>query len=130
MSARLTIAASIPDAIFSSPAQRARQTALALADGVEFPPSNIRFNGGLYGAAAAEMAAMITEFDEAWETVAIVGHNPGMTNLANRYTGHHIDSMPTSGVAIIVFEASSWKRVAEREGTLVCFDFPKKHRRE
>lgn len=130
MGARLGAAFGAPDVVLASPAVRARETALALADGVGIRHDDLQLEGGLYGASGAEMASMIRRFDDAWQSAAIVGHNPGMTDLANRFTGRYIDNLPTSGVVIIRFEVDGWKDIAERGGSLVSFDYPKKHRRE
>ena len=128
--ARLAVAIETLDAIVSSPALRARQTALALAGGVGFPEAEIRFEGGLYGASAAEMTATVRRFDNDAQTVAIVGHNPGMTDLANRFTGRYIDNIPTAGVVIIAFDVEAWSEVIDHGGSLVSYDYPKKHRHE
>jgi phosphohistidine phosphatase len=127
---RLAVAIETLDAIVASPALRARQTALTLAGGIGFPEAEIRFEGGLYGASAAEMTASVRCFDNDAQIVAMVGHNPGMTDLANRFTGRYIDNIPTAGVVVIAFDIDAWNECIDRGGSLVSYDYPKKHRHE
>ncbi len=63
----------------------------------------------------------------------LVGHNPGMHELALTLTGSgdaaarralH-DNLPTSGLAIFDFATDDWNEVAFRRGKLVLFVSPK-----
>jgi phosphohistidine phosphatase len=63
----------------------------------------------------------------------LVGHNPGMHELALTLTGSGDaaarkaldDNLPTSGLAIFEFATSDWNDVAFRRGKLVLFVSPK-----
>ena len=63
----------------------------------------------------------------------LVGHNPGMHELALMLTGSGdaagrkelADNLPTSGLAILDFEVDDWGDVAFRRGRLVTFVSPK-----
>ena len=63
----------------------------------------------------------------------LVGHNPGMHELALALTGSGDaaakkaleDNLPTSGLAIFDFAIDDWNEVAFRRGTLVRFISPK-----
>ena len=63
----------------------------------------------------------------------VVGHNPGMHELALALTGGGdaagrralADNLPTSGLAIFDFAIDDWNDVAFRRGRLVLFVSPK-----
>jgi phosphohistidine phosphatase len=63
----------------------------------------------------------------------VVGHNPGMHELALMLTGSGdaagrqaiSDNLPTSGLLILDFDTDDWNEVAFRRGKLVLFVSPK-----
>ena len=63
----------------------------------------------------------------------LVGHNPGMHELALALTGSGdaagrqalADNLPTSGLAMFDFAIDDWNDVAFRRGKLVLFVSPK-----
>ena len=63
----------------------------------------------------------------------LVGHNPGMHELALMLTGSGdaagrqalSDNLPTSGLAVFDFATDDWNDVAFRRGKLVLFVSPK-----
>jgi len=66
----------------------------------------------------------------------LVGHNPGMHELALMLAGSGDksakkaleDNLPTSGLAVFDFEIDDWADVAFRRGRLVLFVSPKRLR--
>ena len=67
------------------------------------------------------------------ERLLLVGHNPGMHELALALAGSGdaagaqalADNLPTSGLAIFDFDIDDWADVAFRRGRLVLFVSPK-----
>ena len=65
--------------------------------------------------------------------VMVVGHNPGMHELALALAGSGdaagrkalADNLPTSGLAMFDFAVDDWADVAFRRGRLVLFVSPK-----
>ena len=63
----------------------------------------------------------------------LVGHNPGMHEIALALTGSGDaaarkalgDNLPTSGLAVLDFAIDDWADVAFRRGQLVLFVSPK-----
>ncbi len=82
-----------------SPAQRARSTwELVAAELPEPPPISV--DERAYTFDARGLLPIIHGLSEDLSTVALVGHNPAMEELASHVTGSWV-SMPTSCVAVI-----------------------------
>jgi len=88
----------------------------------------------LYGADVSELLETIHSASEADpQRLMLVGHNPGMHELAIALAGHGdaaargalADNLPTAGLAIFDFEIGDWTDVALRRGRLVLFVSPK-----
>jgi phosphohistidine phosphatase len=76
----LAAAGYAPDMALVSPAARARET-WELA-GVAFPQAKVRICPDIYDATPEEIAAEIAAEAESGDTVMVVGHNPGLQELA------------------------------------------------
>ena len=63
-------------------------------------PTRTHHDDRVYAASARELLAIVRSLDEAHGTVVLVGHNPGMEDLAETLTGDHV-AMPTSALAVI-----------------------------
>jgi phosphohistidine phosphatase len=114
-----------PDLIMSSPAVRARSTAEILAIQLGYPPEKIRINTSQYAATVPSLLALLREVEPQFRTVMMVGHNPESTALANILGGLHLENIPTCGIVALEFPVVSWKEIAEKNSTLLFFDFPK-----
>lgn len=108
------------DLIVTSPAVRARTTAEVIAEAVDYF-GEVVIHEDLYGAAPRDVLEIICSFPEELGTIMVVGHNPTMTDLANRFADSPIDNVPTCGVLTV--EVSSWQDA--HRGRLLDFDFPK-----
>ena len=114
-----------PDVIVSSDARRALDTAAAMAEGLDLPKEVIRPMPELYGAASSEILEIVLQFDDSWQQAMVVGHNPGFTELANRFYPQTIANVPTAGVVELRFDASSWRQIRRNNLEFSRFDFPK-----
>src|SRR5215203_1198337 len=86
-----------PQIIVSSPAKRAKQTAILVKELAEISRP-ITFDERIYEASPLTLFNLIREFDEKYETVLIIGHNPGFENLVRVLTEMPVQ-MPTAGLA-------------------------------
>ena len=87
------------DLAIVSTARRARSTwDLVSAELGEPPPT--RLDDDVYAASAGELLAIIRRLDEQLGTVVLVGHNPGLEDLAEWLTGGSV-RLPTSALAVI-----------------------------
>ena len=86
--------------IWTSDAARAAATAAFVAEA--FPGAKLKADHRLYGGSPATLVRVLRETPPAIETVAIVAHNPGITESVNLLAGTAvIDNMPTFGVALL-----------------------------
>ena len=115
-----------PDAILSSPAVRALATATIMARELKAAPSIVRQDERLYLAGPAEMLMVIRELGGDARHLMVFGHNPGITEFANRLSaGDRIDNMPTSAVFTATFAIADWSELDWASGHDAQFDYPK-----
>lgn len=115
------------DLIISSPAKRARKTAIQMAKGIGYNPEKIQFEDSAYSFSAQDILEVLQKVDDGYDTVVFVGHNHGLTDLAERLTGESLVNVPTAGMAGISCKISSWSALGSGCGELMFFDYPKKH---
>ena len=88
-----------PDLLLTSTALRARETADYLAAALDIERSRIRVERRIYLASPGELLKVIAALDDSLASVLLVGHNPGLTDLANMLLPSlDLDNLPTAGV--------------------------------
>lgn len=99
------------DRILCSSAVRARQTLAGLEEGLGSQASHTEYMKPLYLAPPHRLYEIVSEQDDRYQDVVLIGHNPGMEDFADHLSGGEIDRMPTCCVVRFEFEdnASSWK---------------------
>lgn len=126
MAQRLAGLSVVPDLIYSSPAKRAKKTAIYMAEGTGYPVSSISYHEGLYlGSVTYHLNLLQKGFKKA-DTVFLVGHNYTITELAEYLTGTRISNIPTCGVVAIEYSGEKGFSSEPGNGKLLFFDFPKK----
>ena len=126
MGRRLATRGARPTLILTSPAVRARRTAQIIAREIGYPQEFIQREEELYLASPDEIVAVIARQDSSFRDVVVCGHNPGLTELANRLTGAGIDNVPTTGVVVVGLNLTSWAGLEEADGELLLFDYPRR----
>lgn len=116
----------IPDLFVSSPAKRAMVTAKTLAEEVGYRVSSIEMEDKIYEGGVTELLEVIWSLEDKFSKVALVGHNPGFTELSNYLAEAGIENVPTCGIVEMEFEVASWRDIGTDPGKLIHFDFPKK----
>ncbi len=117
----------VPDCIVCSPAVRARMTAILIANALSYDPSRIHIRSEVYEHGQVALMDLIHGFNQNWQRVFLIGHNPDLTHLINRLSGENITHLPTCGVASMEFAVDDWSHIMEGAGQLVFFDYPKRH---
>lgn len=98
-----------PDAIFSSPANRALSTCTIFMKNLGFPDRILKTEEQLYDFGGQSVLRFIKNLDNTLNQVMIFGHNHAFTELTNTLGDRTIDNLPTSGFVMIQFEIDSWK---------------------
>ena len=113
-----------PQIFLSSSAKRTRETSIEISKAIGFKSSKIRFLDILYHAVHPVMLSEINKQNNKSDTLILVGHNPGISNLGYYLTGIPT-SFPTCGIAKITFETNNWEEISSETGFLEFFDYPK-----
>jgi phosphohistidine phosphatase len=98
-----------------STAKRARTTWDLASDELDEPPRT-RHDDHAYAASVDELLDIVRSLDEALNTVVLVGHNPGLEDLAEALTASRVP-MPTSALAVIELN-STWDGAGRARGSL------------
>ena len=113
----LTRTEHVPDAIITSPAERAFQTVrLAMDAGKWSCP--VRVADALYGGSASDLIVELRREGPAVRTLLAVGHEPTWSESVAELIGGGDVSMPTAAMACIDLGDIGWSEVAPARGTL------------
>jgi phosphohistidine phosphatase len=98
-----------------SPATRAQQTWELVAAELPAPPPT-RIEERVYAASDRRLLAVVRDLTAEIDTVALVGHNPGVEECVYILTGQPVP-MPTSALAVITWPGA-WSDAAQQPATL------------
>jgi phosphohistidine phosphatase len=125
-----------PDAVVCSTARRARETwELAAAGLAGLAPGAspvVRYEPRVYEATVLGLLMLVREFDDAWRTAMIIGHNPGLAGLVTGLVspdGASPQAFPTAAVAVLGL-ADRWAETTPGEARLLAFVVPADLRRQ
>jgi phosphohistidine phosphatase len=122
----------IPGLVLSSSAKRAAETLDLAAAGWQAKPP-VKKLKSLYLAMPREMLRRVQAVGREPDCVMLVGHNPGIADLANWLCAHgkaeHPASFgrkfPTAAIAVLEFDVDDWAEVDAETGRLIDFTTPK-----
>jgi phosphohistidine phosphatase len=132
MGAYLARKAMVPGLILASAARRAVETLdLVTAGWPSKPP--VRKLKSLYLSMPREMLRRLQAIGRGPDCVMLVGHNPGLADLASWLCGEAkaeqraslARKFPTAAVAVLEFDVEDWADVDAETGRLVDFATPK-----
>jgi len=113
MARRLLELKLLPTVLLTSPARRAQQTAEIVARELGLSGRSMRTEESLYLAPAAEILRVIKALGPRIPHVLIVGHNPGITELANLLDPtSRTAELATGAICSLTFEARGWADAA------------------
>ncbi len=119
------------DLLIHSGAARARETAEIFA--AEWPRRvELMEDGNLYDASETTLLIRTRRLPEARQRVGLVGHNPGLGELATALTGSGPEpemrrltaKYPTGAVAALDFSVRRWEEVERSSGELALYLTP------
>ena len=115
-----------PSLILSSPAVRAWTTAKSIAHEIGYPIEFLQQEQRLYHASTRNLLVVISEQDEGFNNLMIVGHNPGLTEFANHLIPGLTHNIPTCGFVSLEIDCDTWNLDQEAENKLLVYDYPKR----
>jgi len=121
----------IPDLVLVSPAQRTMETWALVAAAFSKVPRMVK-DDRIYNAGTQTLAELIRETDDA-RSLLVVGHNPGLHDLATELIGSGDveareslnEKLPTSGLVVIDFAFDHWSELYDNSGRLERFVTPR-----
>jgi phosphohistidine phosphatase len=99
----------IPDLIISSGAKRAFSTAELISQSLTHN-DKIVVKNEIYNAASDVIKNVVNKIEESYNTVFLVAHNPGLSNLIDNLSGQYID-LQTCCVAILEISVENWNQI-------------------
>ena len=114
----------IPDYVISSPAQRAKQTVIAVCEQLDIDSDEIHWDPRIYHARAGTLLDVLNEVPAGAQRVLIAGHNPGLEILLQNLCNHVIPEqedyklLPTAALAHLEI-LSEWDALEVRMARLI-----------
>lgn len=125
MARRINDAGIRPSLIMSSSAVRAWCTAKIVARAINYPVEFLHREDDLYLADVERLLDLMSRQDNAFNSVMLVGHNPGLTEFANYLLPDVTDNIPTCGLVALNIDADNWNLRERNAAELVLYDYPK-----
>ena len=120
-----------PERIFHSSAMRTTETASIIAAGLPQRPA-LEPRADYYDAIREALLLSVRELPNTLRSAMLVGHNPGIADLARWLigSGPHRDikalaaKFPTSSLAVLEFDVAAWRDVERSSGLLSLYATP------
>jgi phosphohistidine phosphatase len=118
--------AEMPDLLVTSNAIRAVQTGDLAAEAMQFSGER-RMIPEVYGATENELVQVIQGFPDEFGKVVLVGHNPGLEELAISFRGgKSTDHLPTAGWMVVELSIEKWADAKTGAGKIKASGTPNK----
>ena len=114
------------DGMLCSPACRALATATRVAGVLNLPVEQILLRQAIYEAEPEGLLQVLHTAPEGWQSLALVGHNPEFTALAQRYSPSPLDNVPTCGVFGLSWAVETWAAIqSDLPADWIFWNYPK-----
>jgi phosphohistidine phosphatase len=120
----------VPDLVVSSPAERARQTTLAVCKGLDYKRKSVVWDDAVYDASLDGLLGVLRRCPPEPRTVLLVGHNPGLEELLTHLAADDLDGraggklLPTAAMARLEMP-DNWADLAPGCAQLVSITLPR-----
>jgi phosphohistidine phosphatase len=92
-----------PELILCSTANRTMQTSSIYSENSQFKGKLLELPE-LYHAPASDILDIVLPYTPKYTRIMVIGHNMGISQLANMLSGTGCEELPTAGIAILDFE--------------------------
>ncbi len=97
--------------LVTSPALRAFSSALAVAQAMHYPETQIMTDEALYNAPADALFNAIQGFEDSWHTVLLIAHNPGISVLARSFNSTISADLDVGDFCVLSFPVFHWQDI-------------------
>lgn len=112
----------IPQIVVTSPSLRTLTTANVIVQHMGLAkPEEIK---DIYDASTDDLLDVITQLDDKYDFIGLVGHNPSIGQMLFDLSGQ-LKDVPPGAVGLIKFDVDSWADVRPHHGKLTFYDSPK-----
>ena len=114
----------VPDYVVSSPAERARQTVIAVCAELGIDASRIQWDHRIYGGSPRTLIQLLRDSPLQAQRVLIAGHNPGLEDLLETLCRENVPwpsdgkLMPTAAIARLQIHVP-WAELRPASGRLI-----------
>lgn len=112
------------DAFVSSPAKRAKETAMIFMDEYRANRKELTLAPSLYEAPVKHFYDVINSLDDGDDVVAIFAHNPGIAEFVNSLECSPVYNMPACAVYGLTIKTNRWKEFDNAKKKFLFFDYP------
>jgi len=119
----------VPDYVVSSPAERAKQTAVKVCNELGIKKKKINWNRRIYAGSGRTLLKVVRKTPARVNTLMLVGHNPGVDELLAYLCGaktkipKYAEPLPTAAVAHLEIPAD-WKKLKTGSARLAAIARP------
>ena len=111
----------LPNAVFSSPANRALHTCMIIMQQLQLPLKLLKVTEELYDFGGAGLRTFVHSLDNGLNRVMLFGHNHAITDTVNAWGNTYFDNIPTAGFVHLEFETTTWKGVSKGQTRQTLF---------
>jgi phosphohistidine phosphatase len=116
----------IPEFVLTSPSVRTQQTTEIFVRELEIPLRKLRRDERLYLAQPEDILEAIRATGPRIAHLMVVGHNPGLSELARRLTPPNtLEDLPTAAVCTMLFDVRAWVDLAPGQAREAECEAPK-----
>ncbi len=108
------------DCVLASPATRTRQT----AEGINIAGKQVIFKPALYNAEVNTIVQVIQQTEDQYQSVVLVAHNPGLSELISMYSDLRLDHLPPGAAAFFSFPTDNWNDFGDNKLDFLYFHNP------
>ena len=125
MAERIAALVEVPDQIYSSPADRALETARVFVERLGVPAERVALREELYGGLLPEeFLRIVHRFDNHAGTVMVFGHDPSFTEFAAYMIAGFSSAIPKAGVLVMEIDRPRWRSVRPGDARKLHFERP------
>jgi len=98
------------DAVKVSSAIRTRQTAKIIVKSLQVSDERVFYEDKIYNAPVSTLLTLVSGFDDAWQEVLLLGHNPSIAELGEKLLGSY-QHFTAASCVVIRCDLENWASI-------------------